>query len=82
MPYQKEIFKHYDLETSDLSGSVSTPYFEEEFDENKFELVTDLLYTINVPDNLTEGTKLVVSVKYDLEINNYAHIREGSEIFS
>ena len=77
LPYEEEIFKKYDLETSDRTGTISTPYFKEEFDENKFELVTELLYTIYVPDNLTEGTQLVVHVEYDLEINNYAHIRDG-----
>lgn len=77
LPYEENIFKKYDLETSDLTGTISTPYFKEEFDENKFELVTDLLYSIYVPDNLTEGTQLVVNVEYDFEINNYGHTREG-----
>ena len=70
LPY-KDYFnmKIYKLETASLTGSVSTPYFRNTFDENKFELNIDWTFTILVPSNLTEGSNLVIDIQYDLSLS-------------
>ena len=69
LPYQDGFDKFYNLETASLTGSVSTPYFRNTFDENKFELKIDWRFTILVPSNLTEGSNLVIDIQYDLALS-------------
>ena len=56
----------YDLHTSSESGSQSTPYFKEPFDENTATSFLDWGLTIHVPGNLVEESKLVFDVEYDV----------------
>ena len=59
--------KKYQLETTSVSGSVSTPSFKQPFDEELFEDYFYWYFYINVPADLSVGTKLVVDIEYDLE---------------
>ena len=49
-----------------LAGSVSTPYFKNIFDENKFENEFLWYLTILFPSNITEGSNLVLDIEYDM----------------
>ena len=69
LPYKFYKTKKYNLETTSLTGSVSTPYFRNVFDETKFELKIEWTFTILVPSNLTEGSNLVVDIQYDLALS-------------
>ena len=61
--------KIYELETASLTGSVSTPYFGNAFDENKFEHYMIWTCTILVPSNLIEDSNLVIDIQYDLSLS-------------
>ena len=69
-----------DLETASLTGSVSTPYFRNIFDENKFEREIRWIFTILVPSNLTEGSNLVIDIQYDLALS-FGSLNERIEIY-
>ena len=75
-----EVDKEYHIETTDLTGSVSTPYFGQVFDEKIFELDMTWVFTLYLPDNLTEGTNLVVDFHYDSEEEFYVHLAEQVNI--
>ena len=74
------IEKKYHINTTDLTGSVSTPYFEQRFDEKIFELNMTWVFTFYLPDNLPEGTNLVVFFHYDSEEKFNAHQAEQVNI--
>ena len=59
----------YELETASLTGSVSTPYFRNIFDENKFALKILCEFTLFIPSNLTESSNLVIDIQYDLSLS-------------
>ena len=73
MPYKEWsygfLWTKFDLKRASLNGSVSTPYFRNTFDENKFELSFDWSFTILVPSNLTKGSNLVIDIQYDLALS-------------
>ena len=69
LPYKEWKDKIYNLKTTSLTGSVSTPYFSNTFDKNKFERNIDWTFTILVPSNLTEGSNLVIDIQYDLSLS-------------
>ena len=80
LPHQYESFKKYKLETASLNGSVSTPYFRNTFDENKFWLKIDWWLILLVPSNLTEGSNLVIDIQYDLALS-FSSLNERVEIY-
>ena len=80
LPYKFYKTKKYNLETTSLTGSVSTPYFRNTFDENKFELKIRWIFTILVPSNLTEGSNLVIDIQYDLALS-FSSLNERIEIY-
>ena len=69
LPHNTGFSKDYNLQTASLTGSVSSPYFRNTFDENKFELRIEWKFFILVPSNLTEGSNLVIDIEYDLSLN-------------
>ena len=75
-----EIEKKYHIETTDLSGTVSTPHFGQLFDEKIFELDLTWVFTIFLPDNLTEGTSLLVDFHFDSEKEFHVHLAEKVNI--
>ena len=70
----------YHIETTDLTGSVSTPYFGQLLDEKIFELDITWVFILYLPDNLTEGTNLVVDFQYDSEEEFHVHLAEQVNI--
>ena len=72
LPYIDISFKKYKLETSSLTGSFSTPYFRNSFDEKKFERI---IFTLVVPNNLSEGSNLVIDIEYDLALSFDSNVR-------
>ena len=69
LPHIDTYFKKYRLETSSLTGSISTPYFRNSFDENRFEKTFVWTFNLFVPSNLTEDSNLVVDIQYDLALS-------------
>ena len=61
----------YKVETTALEGSVSTPFFNEPFDENVFKPWMRLDLYINVPQSIKSRTnmRIVISVQYDTTLN-------------
>ena len=71
----------YDLHTSSESGSQSTPYFKEPFDENTATDVLEWGLTIHVPGNLVEESKLVFDVESDMGWDDISISRIEGQIF-
>ena len=67
LPNQDHGFKRFDFYSSAPSGSFSTPYFRQPFDEDTFERQFESEAHISVPENLLEGSKVVIDVEYDTE---------------
>ena len=65
----------YELATASLTGSVSTPYFRNTFDETKPKGTISSIsweFILHVPSDLTEGSNLTVAINYDLD--NYDNV--------
>ena len=60
-------FRRFHTVSRAHSGSITTPYFGQPFDENAFELLMNYWYVIHVPNNIAEGTKIVFNIEYDME---------------
>ena len=56
----------YDFHTSSVTGSESTPHFNEPFDENTENSSMTWRLTIYVPDNLVEESRIVFDIEYDM----------------
>ena len=67
LPYQQDGFKQLDIYSSAASGSFSTPFFRQPFDEDTFERQFKSEAHISVPESLVEGSKVVVEVEYDTD---------------
>ena len=76
----EETEKRYQIETTNLNGSVSTPYFGQHFDEKIFEPDMTWVFSLYLPDNLPEGTILVVDFQYDSEQEFHVHLAEQVNI--
>ena len=64
---KSEYYKEYQLETTSISGSVSTPSFKQPFNEELFEDYFYWNFHLHLPVSLSVGTKLVIDIEYDLE---------------
>ena len=60
-------FRKYNHDTEALSGSISTPYFRQPFNNNTFELTLLMHAFIYVPDKIAKGSKIVLDFEYDME---------------
>ena len=58
--------KTYGFTTGILSGSYSTPYFKQPFNENLFENIY-IIVTIDLPILVDKKGKLIINVEYDIE---------------
>ena len=80
-PYTDENnYKLQNIDTNTLSGSFSTAYFRQPFTKTTFQGKFRSTVLINVPDGLSEGTKIVISIEYDIEeIHSTEYIRVALE---
>ena len=60
------------ITTYALTGEVTTPYFGEQFDMDKFAL--NEIFSINIISPLHQKMNLTLHFKYDIEDNNFAKI--------
>ena len=65
-------FRRFHTVSRAHSGSITTPYFGQPFDENSFELLLTYWYVIHVPNNIAEGTKIVFNIEYDMEQTSHS----------
>ena len=71
--------KFYGFQTAALSGSFSTPYFGQPFDESKFEQEFQSEVYIYVSRQISDGGYIVVDIEYDigeLSTSEYVMIME------
>ena len=76
VPHSHGIYKMYNLETTKLSGSFSTPFFRQPFDENTFQkkLESNIWIQIHVPE--LKERSLVLDIEYEMEeISDYERIK-------
>ena len=66
IPHSDGTNKIYNLETTKLSGSFSTPFFRQPFDENTFQKKIESDILIYIPE-LKERSKLVLDFEYEME---------------
>ena len=75
VPYFDGEYKIYNLETTKLSGSFSTAFFRQPFDENTFQKKFESDILIHIPE-LKERSKFVLDFEYDMEeISSYERIK-------
>ena len=74
--------KAFNFETTALSGSFSTPYFGQPFDESKFEQQLESEIYIYVSQQISDGGYIVVDIEYDtgeFSTSEYVILREGNQ---
>ena len=83
VPYLDKSFKArtYDFLTTAPNGSFPTPYFGEGSNLSLMDWSLRLGGFLYVPDNLSEGTKMVVEIDYDLSDEEWKGSRDYLYIF-
>ena len=72
---EKRYRRYYDLHTSSVTGSESTPDFNFLIFHEKTEYSSmTWRLTIYVPDNLVEESRIVFDIEYDMDWSNYISI--------
>ena len=69
--------KRYDINTAAVSGSFSTPYFGQPFDEKTFDGELQSEVYIYVPDNISESISLVIDIEYDISFGENILLEEA-----
>ena len=76
-PYKVGQVKRYDLRTTAASGSFSTPYFGQPFDDKTFDGKFESEIYIYGPDNLNESISLVIAIDYDISFGENILLQEA-----
>ena len=83
-PTEDGIKRYYRIRTSAASGSFSTPFFGESFNEEDFLLELSVQVSIYVPTALrsNRSISLVIEIDYDIEENEMTRLSEDVKVYS
>ena len=83
-PTEDGIKRFYRISTSAPSGSFSTPFFGESFNEEDFLLELSVQVSIYVPTALrsNRSISLVIEIDYDIEENEMTRLSEDVKVYS
>ena len=72
LPLEKSDTQIYSFKTTATNGGIMTPWFGQDFDEEKLRKKVEYKYEINLPSNLNqtaEGKDLVIELRVDTKEN-------------
>ena len=67
LPCTEGAYKQYNIATEASSGTFSTPYFRQIFDQTIFVPMFESKVFIYILPNLPKGSKIIIDIEYDIE---------------